>query len=292
MELSERVGAPGPMRVPEGNDATQALRRTAAHMCPLLGMHRVRFREPPAHGHKKGADSVKLKTEYHALNGTGIVHVGKRRNGKPHNVLVMHVLVALSATDAKLITKAHPGIKFEQIDRVGKGVCPCCKRSFTNLRRHMTTKHPDVAKVTPPSKSTAYRQANKSTSPVSILVSYCLGSRYSLSQMTGTEPGRSGRTMMSVAMAERVAAALGGRVWTGDTAVRVYFGGEGRSASWLSSADDGSLMMQLGRGANRTDVERRLHDAGLVTGTTRETSYGATVLDDVRMVALEPAAQS
>lgn len=27
--------------------------------------------------------------------------------------------------------------------RVGNGVCPCCSRSFTNLKRHMTTKHPE-----------------------------------------------------------------------------------------------------------------------------------------------------
>lgn len=26
--------------------------------------------------------------------------------------------------------------------RVAKGVCPCCKRSFENLRRHMASKHP------------------------------------------------------------------------------------------------------------------------------------------------------
>lgn len=26
--------------------------------------------------------------------------------------------------------------------RVGKGVCPCCNRSFQNLHRHMTTEHP------------------------------------------------------------------------------------------------------------------------------------------------------
>jgi hypothetical protein len=26
--------------------------------------------------------------------------------------------------------------------RVANGVCPCCTRSFTNLRRHMATKHP------------------------------------------------------------------------------------------------------------------------------------------------------
>lgn len=28
-------------------------------------------------------------------------------------------------------------------ERIANGVCPCCKRSFANLRRHMGTKHPD-----------------------------------------------------------------------------------------------------------------------------------------------------
>lgn len=28
-------------------------------------------------------------------------------------------------------------------NRLAKGVCPCCKRSFTVLSRHMKTKHPD-----------------------------------------------------------------------------------------------------------------------------------------------------
>jgi hypothetical protein len=27
-------------------------------------------------------------------------------------------------------------------NRVGHGVCPCCNRTFENLHRHMTTKHP------------------------------------------------------------------------------------------------------------------------------------------------------
>ena len=27
--------------------------------------------------------------------------------------------------------------------RVAHGVCPCCTRHFTNLERHMATKHPD-----------------------------------------------------------------------------------------------------------------------------------------------------
>ena len=30
-------------------------------------------------------------------------------------------------------------------NRVSSGVCPCCTRSFTNLQRHMASKHPDFA---------------------------------------------------------------------------------------------------------------------------------------------------
>ncbi len=31
-------------------------------------------------------------------------------------------------------------------DSIAKGVCPCCNRSFENLRRHMASKHPDFVK--------------------------------------------------------------------------------------------------------------------------------------------------
>lgn len=34
--------------------------------------------------------------------------------------------------------------------RAANGVCPCCKRSFKELARHMTTKHPDYAKGATP----------------------------------------------------------------------------------------------------------------------------------------------
>lgn len=30
-------------------------------------------------------------------------------------------------------------------NRIGKGVCPCCNRTFGNLARHMATKHPESA---------------------------------------------------------------------------------------------------------------------------------------------------
>lgn len=29
-----------------------------------------------------------------------------------------------------------------QLTRVKNGVCPCCRRNFANLRKHMATKHP------------------------------------------------------------------------------------------------------------------------------------------------------
>lgn len=29
--------------------------------------------------------------------------------------------------------------------RIGKGVCPCCNRHFTNVERHMASQHPEVA---------------------------------------------------------------------------------------------------------------------------------------------------
>lgn len=28
-------------------------------------------------------------------------------------------------------------------NRIGKGVCPCCNRTFANLQRHMSGQHPD-----------------------------------------------------------------------------------------------------------------------------------------------------
>ena len=34
-------------------------------------------------------------------------------------------------------------------NRVARGICPCCNRSFENLTRHMATKHPDYANSDP-----------------------------------------------------------------------------------------------------------------------------------------------
>ena len=88
---------------------------------------------------------------------------------------------------------------------------------------------------------------------------------------------------MTKTQADRIAAVLGGRAWQGGEVARVYFG-FGRGESWLTVGEDGSIYVHCGRGVTVGDVQRALVDAGVATGTERQTSYGATVLDDVRMV--------
>lgn len=53
-------------------------------------------------------------------------------------------------TERKL--SATRGVVTRTKNRVGKGVCPCCNRSFANLRKHMHSKHPQYAE-TPKEKS-------------------------------------------------------------------------------------------------------------------------------------------
>jgi hypothetical protein len=40
---------------------------------------------------------------------------------------------------------ATRGIVTRIKNRVGRGVCPCCNRTFNDLARHMAGKHPDFA---------------------------------------------------------------------------------------------------------------------------------------------------
>lgn len=42
--------------------------------------------------------------------------------------------------------RAEKGAKTKLKKRIANGVCPCCKRSFTNVKRHMDTQHPEYGK--------------------------------------------------------------------------------------------------------------------------------------------------
>jgi hypothetical protein len=41
---------------------------------------------------------------------------------------------------------AFKGVVTKVKNRVGNGVCPCCTRTFQNLKRHMSHMHPDFKK--------------------------------------------------------------------------------------------------------------------------------------------------
>lgn len=40
---------------------------------------------------------------------------------------------------------ALKGVVTKTKRRIGKGVCPCCNRHFTNVERHMESRHPEYA---------------------------------------------------------------------------------------------------------------------------------------------------
>lgn len=49
----------------------------------------------------------------------------------------------LSHTQRRL--SAAKGVNTRTKNRISRGVCPCCNRTFQDLQRHMATKHPSYA---------------------------------------------------------------------------------------------------------------------------------------------------
>jgi len=47
------------------------------------------------------------------------------------------------AEHARRSAAAYKGWATRVRNRIKNGVCPCCNRSFSNVRRHMATQHPD-----------------------------------------------------------------------------------------------------------------------------------------------------
>lgn len=59
------------------------------------------------------------KKEYvwEAWTGVQCINLGRRRNGKPHNTLAVHVVTVFSQTDADAWTKKDPMLKFHKRER-------------------------------------------------------------------------------------------------------------------------------------------------------------------------------
>jgi len=49
------------------------------------------------------------------------------------------------ADHQRSVANGYKGAATKMKKRIGKGVCPCCNRHFTNVERHMATQHPEDA---------------------------------------------------------------------------------------------------------------------------------------------------
>ena len=52
----------------------------------------------------------------------------------------------VKADEAVRRLSAIKGVVTRMKNRAAAGICPCCNRSFQNLKRHMHSKHPDYSK--------------------------------------------------------------------------------------------------------------------------------------------------
>jgi hypothetical protein len=51
--------------------------------------------------------------------------------------------LAAERDQAEASARAYKGVATKARERAAAAVCPCCNRSFVQLRRHLATKHPD-----------------------------------------------------------------------------------------------------------------------------------------------------
>lgn len=57
-----------------------------------------------------------------------------------------HDQTSAKLRDTKIKLSCEKGQRTKLKNRIAKGVCPCCNRSFQNLKKHMDTKHPEYDK--------------------------------------------------------------------------------------------------------------------------------------------------
>jgi hypothetical protein len=84
--------------------------------------------------------------EWHCPNGHSRVYceteVGRlKRELAAKEVELARQRVRAERSERQLVAARGQVTKIK--NRVGNGVCPCCRRSFQNLQRHMGNQHPD-----------------------------------------------------------------------------------------------------------------------------------------------------
>jgi hypothetical protein len=94
-----------------------------------------------ANTHRTGTSSVRWATSYLLEHDRGSWRGRNTNSPRPTDAAERATSSPRGRSHAA--TKGHVTRKKRQLERVASGVCPCCNRSFVNLRRHMKTQHPE-----------------------------------------------------------------------------------------------------------------------------------------------------
>jgi len=95
------------------------------------------------------SDRLNDKGRFFCPNGHGQHFVGKTEAERLQEQLAKErSRVAFYKRESESQKRSRAAIKGQLTktrNRIANGVCPCCNRSFADLQRHMSTKHPDYA---------------------------------------------------------------------------------------------------------------------------------------------------
>lgn len=93
------------------------------------------------------------KKNFYCPNGHGQAYIHGKSDAQKLRDAEAREVALRDQLDASIRdTEAARSALLRDRSRIAKGVCPCCNRSFENVRRHMESKHPDYAAPKPASR--------------------------------------------------------------------------------------------------------------------------------------------
>ncbi len=78
---------------------------------------------------KKAPVEYKPHTTWEASGGMMLLPAGKKKNGKPHTVLAIQVIVCMTKADARALEKHQPSLRF--VERTGSTLRQSAAREKT-----------------------------------------------------------------------------------------------------------------------------------------------------------------
>lgn len=108
--------------------------------CPVCFVH---YAIPQAMSNKKSKDGG----DWYCPNGDNLIYTKTKADKltaelQAEKENTEYWMKRKEEVDRQL--KAKKGELAKLKNRVSNGVCPCCNRSFQNLKRHIATKHPEL----------------------------------------------------------------------------------------------------------------------------------------------------